>query len=504
MQLLVLNAAEMVIVHEGVKLSWNTSNYDKKSLTGDYDVTKHINAYWAYLPVHRQEKIFGLYAALAACLQAQSDIQPMIEGLQPLVAQLCEQHSLEEVGHWITYASDISVPSVFHEEYQQTDEKARPRERTYIRSDYKDLSALALALRTLVPVWGEFIKKMAPETGNVFKEYRAFQLLAQTPLMHSVPMEKLRTYVNRNIQMEKPMASAIMRGVGSQDYPAWLLGLVVVRRVCVGDLSNTNPKTNLVTFIHNFLSNKASGSNSNSFGDMIKPKEFESGDATSDMNVSRIEGYKLKQEAPIGDMVILEYYLEDPHQLARMLMPTIDPQMLNRFLTHAGALQKETIWPHQIILTQWVLKPVFPPRGIMQLSKKATIVAIAIAQAVLWQKGHLELACLMTALASNANELELSDTGPRAKITKVQMDELLVLYPYARALSTKKATKPPNAAALAIDLVVKHLSQRDWVLSVPDDIAQRVTGKESKHRYACPDTAKVLLADLVIQIGKRL
>lgn len=507
MQLLITNPKVLTVEHAGQTLEWDMSNYDKKCMTGEYDITKHITQYWSRLPPHRQEKIFSIYVAIHHCLEKHSDMEPLVEGLLPLIEQLHAEHTLEELGHWITFYSDITIPDVFKEEYQQTDEKARPREKTYIRSDYRDLITMTLCLRTIVPVWGEFMKKMSRETGNIFKEFRAFQLLTKSAVMHSPPMEKLTTYVNRNIQTGVAMPEAIMKGVGSQLYPTWLLALAVVRRVCIGDLVNQDPKTNLVTFIFAFLNNKASNTNSNSFGDKIISKEFESGDANNDLNVSRIEGYKLKQEAPLGDMIILEFFMDDPFKVAKILKPDMDMTLLSNLLNAAQVLQKEEIWPHQIILTQWVLKPVFPPRGLTQLSKKATINAIAIAQALLWEKGHIELSGLMTVLASsNVDEMAISGTGPRAKITRVQMDELAIYYPYARALSTKKATKPPNCAVVAIDSIANMLNQRDWILTLPAPMMQQIPttpNAPTKPRYSCPGAIKILLAALVLQIAKR-
>jgi hypothetical protein len=495
---------ELVTEHNGAEVSWDVSNFDKKCLGELYDVTKHINEYWARLPAHRQEKVYGIYTNIHLALETHADVHPLINAMLPLISELYAEHTLEEVSHWISFFSDIAVPAVFEKEYVHSEEKAGTREKTYIQSDYKQLLTLALCLRTMLPIWGEFIERTSRESGTLFKEFYAFQLISQTPLMNSPPMEKLRMYVGRNIQADKPMASSIMAGVGSQDYPAWLLGLVVVRRLCMGDLTITNPKTNLVTLVFNYVSNKVAGTNSGSFGGMVKNKEFESGNVASDMNVSRLEGYKLKQEAPIGDMVVLEHFLSDPLRVLLLLKPDANAALFQQLLQHAQALQSEMIWKPQIVLAQWVLKPVFPPRGIMHLSKQATVSALAIAQTVLWEKGHLELACLLTAVASNNQDaMSLGGTDSRAKITKVQMDLLGELYPYSRAFSTKKVTKPPNAAALAIDSMTTMLGQRDWVLTVPDEMAKQLTQKETQRRYSCPYAIKILLANLVIEIAQR-
>lgn len=501
MQMTLIGTTEIIIEHGDASTVWNISSYDKKTIPPEIELCRHINEYWARLPGFRQEKIFGIYSKIYACLKRHSDMQPLVQTLLPLVAQLYEEHALEDISRWMSFHSDISVPPNFVEEYKESEKKSGTREKTYLQGDYQQLAVLALCLRTMVPVWGEFINKMFREVGNVFKEYRAFQLLSQTPLMHSAPVEKLRMYVNRNIQMNKINPTAIMKGVGSQDYPSWLLSLVVVRRVCVGGLANATPKSNLVTSVFNYVNNKVTTTNSTPFGEVVKAKEFSSGDSNSDLNVSRQEAYKIKQELSQGDVAMLEFYMEDPVHMARLLKPDVDVALLMVFLEGAMALTSEDISRHSIVLTQWVLKPAFPPRGVTQLSKMAAIRAIAIAQTVLWEKGHRELAALMTAIESNlGDELQQGSTGSRSEITKAQMSELTALYPYGRA--SKKTTKVPNVAAVAIELVADMIAKGDWLLSLPESLLASVN-KTGIRRYSPPSNARILLADLVIQIAKR-
>lgn len=497
---------ELQIEHNEQVLLWNVASFDKRCFTTDYDVCKHVNEFWSKLPYHRQEKIFELFSSIRMIFEEASETAQLIQDLLPKIKALYDEHPIEEIGHWIAfYSNDIIIPETFVEQYIPSDERPGTREKTYTKPDYRQLVALAMSLRIMIPIWGEFIYRTKDETGTNFKEYYAFQLLTQTNIMQSAPMEKLKIYVESNIQTDKSMASAIIGGVGSQDYASWLLGLVLVRRLCVGNLGGLNQMTNLVTFIYNYISQKVNGNNNTSFGEMIKSKQFESPDSSNEHNTSRIEGYKIKQESPIGDMVILDHFMEDYVSVALLLKPDINLDLLHRFMNHAEVLQNEQIWQPQIILTQWLLKPVISPRGITHLSKKKTISAIAIAQTVLWEKGHKELACLISAMASSsANELQLSGIDSRARIPKEQMDEISTLYPYSRVLSTKQKTKPTNPAVAAIDSVASMLSQRDWILTVPDEQAAAVTGNKSQRRYSCPYDIKVLLSKLVIETAKRI
>lgn len=495
---------ETELEHNGEILKWNVACFDKRSFA-NHDVCKHINSFWEKLPYFRQEKVFGIYKKIKNVFDAVFETTDLISHLVPIVTELCDEHPVDELSQWIAFhAGDIIIPDKFDEIYIASDEKPGNREKTYTKPDYRQLVSMTLALRIMIPVWGEFIYRTKSETGTNFKELFAGQLLMMSKLCHSPPMEKLRTYVESNIQNDKPMSSAIIGGISSEDYGQWLLNLVLVRRLCVGDISGLDPLTNLVTFIYNFIVQKLSGNNNASFGEMIKDKSFESGDSSSDHNASRLEGYKIKQEAPIGDMVIYDYYMEDPLKVVKLLMPDVDQRMFWEFYNSTQVLERENIASAQVILTQWILAPVLSPRGIVHLSKKKTISAIVVAQTVLWQKGHKELAALISAVAStNDNEMQLGGINPSARLNKEQIDELSKLYPYYKVMSTKQKTKPVNAAVAAIDSVVNMLSQRDWILTLPDQYAETLLGNQNTRRYTCPYDIKVMLGKLVIEIANR-
>lgn len=495
---------EMMIEHNGEVVNWNVACYDKRALTRT-DVCVHINAFWAKLPYHRQEKIFSTYKKIRETYECYYETGELLHHLVPFIAELCNEHPIDELSHWIAfYSTDIHIPDKFEDIYIHSDERPGSREKTYTKPDYRGLVSLTLALRIMIPVWGEFIYRTKGETGTNFKELFAGQLLMMSKLMHSPPMEKLKTYIESNIQNDKPMSAAIMGGISSEDYGQWLLNLVLVRRLCVGDIVGLDPSTNLAAFIYNFIVMKMSGNNNASFGEMIKDKTFESGDSSSDHNASRLEGYKIKQEAPIGDMVIYDHFMEDPVRVAQLLYPDVDLQLLEQFLIASQAMERERISHPQVILSQWLLAPILSPRGVVHLSKKKTMNAIAVAQTVLWMTGHKEIAALMGGISSRGDhETHLGGVSPSARIQKEQLDELNRLYPYNKVLSSKQKTKPTNVAVSAIDSVAAMLSQSDWILTLPNELAIMLTGNASVRRYTCPYDIKVLLAKLVIQLANR-
>lgn len=494
---------QMLVEHESNNLLFDLSSYNKNHLIGENDVCSHINQFWAQLPQHKQEKIFGCYAKIRKIFEEVYDTASLCIAIMPIVKALFEEHDLNAIERWIAFFGDIVIPAKFDEIYTHSDEKPFSRDKTYTRPDYSKLVALTMALRIMVPIWGEFILRTRSETGTSFKEYYAYTLLAQTKINESPAVQKLITYINANLQTEKSINTIIVGGIGSEDYPTWVLSGLLVKRLSVGDIRGREINTNLVVTVHNDLLAKNNGNGGNSFGEPITKKVFES-DTDSDHGVSRIENFKLKAEHAIGDIAAIEFFMEKTIHAATILDRDVDIDLLHEFMQAAEALVNERIWPAQISLAQWVLAPILPPRAIYHLNKLITIRSLAIAQTYLWQRGHKKLAALITAAASdNRWTSQQTGIGSTARITREQLEELTRLFPYNRVSAKRKNTIPPNVAMQAIDKVAEDFNARDWVITLPAKYAEEVTGSQTHRRYGCPHDIKIILAALAIEVGKR-
>lgn len=501
-QSMATNAPELIIEHNGLKLIWNVSNFDKRVFSSiENDVTKHINQYWAGLNTTTQDEIFQAFSVIRNTLEDVFETTALTKQLIPQIKDLFDYHPLADIEHWIHWKSDIIIPTKFEEAYVVDDMKPGNRDKTYTRPDYSQLVALAIQLRLMIPIWGEYIYRTKGDTGTNFKEYHSFQLLSSTDTMESPAMEKLRTYVDANIQKDKSIDVHILNGIGSEDYSMWMLSLVIVRRLCIGDITGSNPITNLVTFIFNYVSQKVAGTQNAAFGKMVKPKVFENANQSDDHNASRTEGYKIKQEIPTGDISIIEYYLSNPYKVKDKLDPSISNELLALCLDNAYKLQLQQLQKPQIVIAQWVLAKAVSPRGMVHLTKQKVLNAFAITQAWLWSRGHKELACLQTAISTHADDqLQLGGIDSRARITREQMDILQKLYPFTVIRNQKQKTKPVNDAVGAIDAVSSAYSQRDWILTTPDTFNSQIQINNSHNRYSAPHDIKILLARLVIDL----
>lgn len=491
-------AAQLVIEHNENKLYWYVSTLNKSVFETD-EVCKHINGFWARLPGYKQQLIFDLYEQIKDVMQNIYDTTQLITTLIPLVTKLYEEHDFQELSRWISFHSDIVLPSDMVENYVESDDDVRTREKTYVKEDYKGLILLSLALRPMIPIWGEFIYVTRADTGTGFKEFYAVKLINRTHLMESEPMVKLRTYVSHNIKADKPMFSNILNSVGTEDFPMWLLSHVLVRKLCISDLSCTNNETTLISSIFNFISQKVMGNPPSSLADMVSSKDFNRGSSNDENNISRLEAFKIKQKIAPGDIAIIEHVLSDPLHIAQSMNPMVSQQLLGEFLMAARALETHEISVCQVVLAQYILKKVIPPRGLMHVSKQKVINAIAVSQTLVWDK-YKPIAAMMSAIVTGDGELQTNGIDSKVRIPPEIVKEIERVFPYTKVSISKKKGKVENSVFKAIDEISSLLSSRDWTLTLPDHMVEQVTGQPNLRRYSCPHDIKIILAELILDI----
>lgn len=492
------SSIQMVTEHNGEEIHWHVSTLNKSVFETD-EVCRQINNYWAKLPGFKQQLIFDIYTQIKDVIVTIYDTTQLITSLVPLVGKLYEEHDMEEMSRWISFHSDIVLPTDMVESYVKSDDDVRTREKTYIKEDYKGLILLSLSLRPMIPIWGEFIYVTRNDTGTGFKEFYAVKLINKTHLIESEPMVKLRTYVSHNIKADKPMFSNILNSVGSEDFPMWLLSHVLVRKLCISDLSCTNNEATLISSIFNFISQKITGNPPSSLSDMVNSKDFARGNANDENNISRLEAYKIKQMLAPGDIEIIEFVLSDPYKVAVQANPNIDLGLVKTFVDSSRVLNHHEISAVQVVLAQYVLKNVIPSRGLMHVSKVKVINAIAVAQALIWHK-YKPIAAMMSAVVTNDNELQTNGIDSKVRIPPEMMKELERVFPYTKVSISKKKGKVENSVLRAIDELSSLLSARDWTITLPDDMTIQVTGQNNLRRFSCPHDIKILLGQFILDI----
>lgn len=499
---------EVVMQHHNEEIKWNIALFDKmnsvdkEGFEDQYNIFEQINQYWEYIPAHDQSKIFDCYKRIRFVFDNVWDTSILTRELYSLINELCSYHDLDQIQQWILYHTTIIIPDTFQEVYPASYETTTTREKTYLKSDYLGLLSLSVGLRIMIPIWGEFVSRTRKETGTNLKEYYAFKLLSNSPFMYSEPMERLKIYVEHSIPPDKSRSGAIITAISSEDYPLWMLSLIVVRRLSIGDVRGIIPGSTLVTYIYKFINGKIKG-HDNSFNGKITDKVIDGQGSDSENNLSKLEGYKIKQEIPAGDIAILEFYIGNPVQVAKTICPNINTDLVLKCVEICRKNMNYPIHEAQVMLIQWVLSKAVSPRGILHLNKNLCLTAMGIAQACLWHKEHYCLGALISAIEfDNADEMSLGGSESRARITRAQIDELNKYFPYIRKpFGKQRIQKPINPAQESVDLLASKLN-KNWRLMIDDEMIEQIPGG-AQRIFVIPYDIKIQIAKLAIALADR-
>jgi hypothetical protein len=506
------------VEHDDQKLEWLVTDVLDKNRIKTFDPFEQVNLFLTELSPVSQEKIWLAYNECFEILRA--NIRPivLIQQLQKqikLIYDEIDQSKIENFVNGLVFSREIIVPKRYSEHYIQNEEKPTTPEKTYTRQDYLRLISLSIALRLMIPIWGEFISLTKHETGTTHKKLIAYSLLAKTNLVKSAAIEKLTLYIAQNLKEDHSLTTAVVEHIGREDYVAWILASVVLERVCSSDIRGNEDTLCLVVmcyhFIHPFTQ---ANTNSNSFGEQVKEKKFASGDG-GDQDPSRLECYKIKSEHSQGQISAHQVYLRDSniHKVARRVYPDIDLDLFEEFKQANMELLKTDIQHCQICLMAWMLKPAFSPRAAFHIRKEyvdglgsSLINGLTIGQTILWQTNHKKLALLATSIPiSNDDAYHIGGYGTVSRILKDQNAKLEALYPYKRIPIGKPNTKVVNPAINAINSIADDFLAREWMLTAPDSILTQYSKEEIKihRRISAPHEIKILLADLAIQIAEK-
>ncbi len=494
---------EVTIEHNGEQLKYSISVFQRDNFQKDFDVFGYINAYWDSLPQARQDHIFRVYKDITFGFDNMFGNEELFEYLQVKVAELIEAHNLDDVQNWVAMKSDIRIPETFEGSYTYSIDNNTSREKTYTRSDYSSLAALSVLLRCMVPVWGEYIFNIRQEAGTMYKEFEAFQLINRSNIASSVPVEKLRLYIENIVGDDNADPNNILNGICAEDFGYYLLALSCIRRLCIGDVRGNNPSSNLITYIYKFIIQRIRNSDNN-YENVVKEKTFDDRSPEGENKISTLERYKIKTNVSLGEIVELEYSLRDIRSIAPRLSVFMEPELLERSLTTSQELNSRMLLDPQMMLLRWIFKPVISPKGLMYLPKPMIVQAIGALEAVLWSRGHKYLAIVASSYPIlNEREMNISPIDSKMRVPVELSDELRRLYPFTRTVNNKKSGKKEvNLAAKSIDTLADNLTMYSWRPTACDEMLQEVFGNTNRKLPIKPDI-KLDLTKLVIEIGSR-
>jgi len=510
------NGKAIVTAHKGETIQWDgglltSTKFDRVENMHMFNI---INQYWAQLPEEKQDKIFSIYKDICSKFNTSHyqghdyTAENIIEEVREGVLELIEQHPLSDITRWAKFNSGILIPSSIKAEMDTTNH-GYTAEKTYLRSQYYELAMLVIGMRILIPIYGEFIARINRDIGTSLKEYYAFGLMSGSEYDECNAMEKLRVYVGAMIPSEnnKKFAASlpglVMEGISTDMLPEWLLAVVVVRRLCIGNLQETTDGGTLITSISGYLTRKIDSlqTHLSPVAKNMQLKRPPTQGADEEGKISVYESYRQQHKLSAGDIEIGRMDLANPKDLALLIDPNVDLKILKEFMKTSKEMENFPLMKPQRWILKFILRNIISPAVFEEQTQMYVINAVIAVQAVLWTKGYTNKEFQKLALLLSAEAVKKNDAGAvgQAKITNDLLEKLNHLYPYQhRPKGRRKIYKPENNAVNNIHRKAEEFAEYIWRVTVSDELTSSVTGHYGTKEVLTPAGIRNILAEMVI------
>lgn len=455
----------------GEVLKWNMTTFGRTKMKEVEDIFAECNGFLQWLGHERSERIWRAYANIENVFLSVNNIRSLTEGVADYVKDIYNEISLNDIDHWIQYYGNVAYPERLLDVHDSDDNQP---DKTYLKQDYHGLVILMVATRFMVPIWGQYIYEIKKITHNDFKEYTAMQLLKETELLESEPILRLGRYIVVHLKRDVDLSGAVLSGLATTEVPDWMLSMVVIRRIALGEIDAIEDKGDIIRNVFRFIDNQLNGVDSR-FG-LIKEK-YPDKTETEDER-SRAELQRVKQAMTALDKKSFELFSQRPIIVAQKIDPDIPDSLVMGCVSAMRKLELVAFSDEQLVLVQNVLGvqtglgTVLSPHAIPVIEKQPLLNYLGVTQALLWHWGFSDLALLCSA---EPEEIPAGVARPPNTRSRVPEELITILDSYypLRQNQDSDIPKKSNLAWLSLFQLSKDFENWSWKANVPPILANR-------------------------------
>lgn len=488
---------ECEIEHNEKSVKWRLTSLSRTTIKND-NIFDQLNTYLTKLPNQVKDVMFDEILEASSIVNGPADIFQKHILLTDLVSKILSHFDYEDLVKWSSFNRDVPIPISFKEKYVEDIDRFTTRAGTYTRPDYVDLVAMTIAIRSVLPIMVEFMEVCTDEVGKNHRESYAFQLISKSQYNTCRAMNKLRSYIASSIDKVENNSESILKGIGSEDFVEIMLGSLVLRRICIVDISESTDTHNFVTYIYKSIDQRKRDILDKNIKGVKEKVDVEKFDDKSKM--SNIEIYKLKQDTSIGELVAVEKSYGDLSNIIKRLDKEIDVTILGNSLKTASVLLQVEMHKSQIRMLQWLFMNIIPPQSFDYMPRKAVVQLIALAETLLIQENMVMSAILISMTTIKTNDYVTTSTGTRARLPNEIIMELEKLYPHDLVqIVGGKERKRINYAIAGIEKITDDLSTKPWRSTMDIDLFRSTTQSTSTDsRFLIPKSIKIDLANIIL------
>lgn len=468
------------------------------TLTKTPDIFVELNKFIGFKDINFKVKLFELYESVKLLLDDGLLSSTLTEDLSLLTTRIFDLFDIDEIFDFITFKTDgIQISSGFQINFVDDRDSEKSLDQTYLRSDYQRLIALSIKLRSVLMIISTYINSIKADKGTLYKEYYAVELIKSSTLFTKpddviTKLEKYIMVTSNGLQHESPFL--ILNGISSEFYLEWILSVVLIRRVCVGDISGQDPKLTLVTGIYSYVTQRL---NPEAMGEFRSKKDVTSATGELDSKISVLESYKVKTDISIGALVELEVALSDYRANANRLAPGMDTRILEDALQSTINIKDAMVLEPLVTITRLLFSVIMPSKSIFYINRDLLIKCLAVTQAVLYNRGHIFLSNLVTSIADTSGEITITGIDSRARLDQKYAEELDKFFPFSRKESVRNKAKNKNLAVQQIEKLTEQIGSTSFITTC---LPQYRYNKDVTNKLIIPSTIKNELARFVLDV----
>lgn len=478
-------AKGLIVSHRGSEIQWELKTWPRVTENTTENLFSQINYWFSTMKPEVQDDIFGIYSDAYKVISEESDSKIRDTSLTDLSTRLLNYFDLYAIRQWIESSpedADVWIDPSFDEE----PDPDHPKEQTYTRQEYIDLVAMVIAVKAMLPIWGEYNTLAQHEVGSDHKERKALELISKSNIEHCAAKERLYVYAEAWADKKKASSqTAITRDRATEDNPKYFLAMLLVRR------STTHPLgfklKHLIKDAYNYLNGQSSNMTA---GPSEKRRSRKGGGGEEEDAVT--ESIRLAQDVATFRSLCTNEYVNNPHLVLDMYLDfcrqdkikvgvaiktDIDDKLMHERL---DAKLKELEGLASFCYSEFhsticgaVLGDVILPEFIADLDHFALRCVVGVSSVILTELGFRDLEALITAERFAKDPTKMTMSGMAIKgLPPTLSKKLDQVYPY-RHMSV--ASKGPgryqatpaksNVAGECIVNIVRFINCYDWSVS---------------------------------------
>ena len=511
-QRFLINNLKFEVEHEKEVLYFGLFSYNKANFATEKNIFQYINNYWSEQSPQFQKEVFGIYRDIDENFEDILAQEPLHDRLEECVERLFALHPFKVMRDWVVYKSGIDIPESFKEKYQEDIDHNTTEDKTYLQGDYVDLVTLSVMFRMMIPVWSRYLRHIKNQKGNPLKELHSFKLLSRTEIPDSGPIHKLLRYIKAKLKKENINVPVSM--LSEEDIPYWNMTILCVKKICVGDISNRDPKVHLASLIHLYLVSQASFSDGD-LSTVVRTKTAE--DFGGDENkISTLEVHRTSMDISIEDTVEIPFGVENIDNTINIVCPDLPYELYERCLDTIGKFKGHQMLRPQKSLMGWILEPVISPAGIDYLDEVVKVKQmesndislklrmLALVQAVLWHRGFKYLSLLSTSVSSRTVDHRITGAPTKERFSPEILIKLRETFPHVRVIQSRRIGQQEECFVINdIETIVNDVFELPWQPTASPDFIRDVFGRDaSTRRLPVDPQLRNNLAKLAIAVGE--